>query len=325
MDGRWQADLVCRQTGEHLEVHARALVNAAGPWVEQVLGQIAGINSRRRVRLVKGSHIVTKKFWDGPQAYLLQNTDRRVIFVNPYEGDLALIGTTDIAVDGDPGAVAIEPAEVDYLLAVVNRYFARALSTADVLHSFAGVRPLYDDEAANPSAITRDYVFEVEPERPASGVPPLLSVFGGKITTYRKLAEHALEKLAPFLGTLGPAWTARTPLPGGDMANADFDAFLTGFGREYAWLPADLARHYARLYGTRARDLLGDATGIEGLGHHLGGQLYAREAEYLCRVEWARTADDILERRTKHGLHLGDDQKRSLHLWLQRARPTVDA
>jgi glycerol-3-phosphate dehydrogenase len=146
-----------------------------------------------------------------------------VIFVNPYEGDLALIGTTDIAVDGDPEEVAIEPAEIDYLLAVVNRYFARDLSAADVVDSFAGVRPLYDDEAANPSAITRDYAFEVEPERPAQGLPPLLSVLGGKITTYRKLAEHALEKLAPFLGELGPAWTAAAPLPGGDMANADFE------------------------------------------------------------------------------------------------------
>jgi glycerol-3-phosphate dehydrogenase len=325
VDGRWQVELVCRETGQHLAVRARALVNAAGPWVEQVLGRIAGINSGRRIRLVKGSHIVTQKFWDGPQAYLLQNTDRRVIFVNPYEGDLALIGTTDIAVDGDPEEVAIEPAEIDYLLAVVNRYFARDLTPADVLHSFAGVRPLYDDEAANPSAITRDYVFEVEPERRAQGLPPLLSVFGGKITTYRKLAEHALEKLAPFLGDLGPAWTAGAPLPGGDMANADFDAFLAGLRHEHPWLPPDLARHYARLYGTRARDLLGDAAGIDGLGRHLGGLLYAREADYLCRVEWARTSEDILERRTKHGLHLGDEQKRALRRWLQCQRPTVDA
>jgi glycerol-3-phosphate dehydrogenase len=320
VDGRWRAELVCRETGQHLPVHARALVNAAGPWVEQMLEQIPGIDSRRRIRLVKGSHIVTKKFWDGPQAYLLQNTDRRVIFVNPYEGDLALIGTTDIAVEGEPGEVAVEPAEIDYLLAVVNRYFARELCPGDVVHSFAGVRPLYDDAAANPSAITRDYVFEVEPERPAPGLPPLLSVFGGKITTYRKLAEHALEKLAPFLGDLGPAWTATAPLPGGDMANADFDAFLAALSYQHPWLPADLAQHYARLYGTRARDLLGDATSIEGLGPHLGGLLYAREVDYLCRVEWARTPADILERRTKHGLHLCDDQKRSLHLWLQRAR-----
>jgi glycerol-3-phosphate dehydrogenase len=323
VDGYWQADLVCRENGVRRTVHARALVNAAGPWVEQMLQRLSAIASRRRIRLVKGSHIVTPKFWDGPQAYLLQNTDRRVIFVNPYERDLALIGTTDIAIDGAPDDVAIEPAEVDYLLAVVNRYFSRELSPADVLHSFSGVRPLYDDAAANPSAITRDYVFEIEPERPAQGVPPLLSVFGGKITTYRKLAEHALEKLAPFLGDLGPAWTAHAPLPGGDMA--DFDDFLAGLRQEHAWLPADLARHYARLYGTRARHLLGDATGMESLGRHLGGLLYAREVDYLCRVEWARTPEDILERRTKHGLHLGDDQKRALHLWLERERPTVDA
>lgn len=150
-------------------------------------------------------------------------------------------------------------------------------------------------------------------------------MFGGKITTYRKLAEHALDKLAPFLGGLGPAWTAEAPLPGGDMADTDFDAFLAEFRSQHAWLPEDLAAPYARLYGTRARDLLGDATGIEGLGRQVGGHLCAREVDYLCRVEWARTAEDILERRTKHGLHLGDDQKRSLHLWLQRERPTVDA
>jgi D-erythritol 1-phosphate dehydrogenase len=149
-------------------------------------------------------------------------------------------------------------------------------------------------------------------------------VFGGKITTYRKLAEHALDKLASFLGNLGPAWTAGSPLPGGDMANADFDGFLTGFRQEYAWLPKGLAEHYARLYGIRARDLLCGATGVEDLGRHFGDLLYAREVEYLHRVEWARAADDVLERRTKHGLHLSQEQKRALALWLQRARPTVD-
>jgi glycerol-3-phosphate dehydrogenase len=323
--GRWQVELLSRDTGARQTVHARALVNAAGPWVEQVLAQVAGADSRRRVRLVKGSHIVTPKFWDGPQAYLLQNKDRRVIFVNPYEGDLALIGTTDIAVDGAPEEVAIAPAEIDYLLKVVNRYFAHGPGAADVVYSFAGVRPLYDDKAANPSAITRDYVFEVEPERPAPGRPPLLSVFGGKITTYRRLAEHALAKLAPFLGNLGPPWTAGASLPGGDIADADFDGFLVKFRREYPWLPADLATHYARLYGTRARHLLDGASGLADLGRHLGGLLYVREVDYLCRFEWARSAEDILERRTKHGLHLSEAQKHSLRRWLQRERPTVDA
>ncbi|MGH6912135.1 MAG: glycerol-3-phosphate dehydrogenase [Geminicoccales bacterium] len=323
--GHWQAELACRRTGERRAVRARALVNAAGPWVEQMLGRVAGVDSRRRIRLIKGSHIVTEKFWDGPQAYLLQNTDKRVIFVNPYEGDLALIGTTDIAVEGEPDSAAVEPAEIEYLLAVVNRYFARELAPADVLHSFSGVRPLYDDEASNPSAITRDYVFEVEPARRAPDLPPILSVFGGKITTYRKLAEHALEKLAPYFDRMGSAWTAGAPLPGGDMPDADFDGFLAGLEQEHPWLPADLALHYARLYGTRARDLLGDAAGVEALGEHLGGQLYGREVEYLRRIEWAQTAEDILERRTKHGLHLSRDQKLALGRWLACERPTVDA
>jgi glycerol-3-phosphate dehydrogenase len=320
----WQAELVCRQSGERRMVHARALVNAAGPWVEQVLGRVAGSNSRRRVRLIKGSHIVTEKFWDGPQAYLLQNTDKRVIFVNPYEGDLALIGTTDIAVDGEPESVAIEQAEIDYLLAVVNRYFEHEVTTADIVHSFAGVRPLYDDDATNPSAVTRDYVFEVEPEQPKPGLAPMLSVFGGKITTYRKLAEHALAKLAPHFDRLGPAWTARAALPGGDMA-AGFDRFLAAFEQGHAWLPAGLAEHYARLYGTRARDLLGAAAGIPDLGQYFGEQLYEREVDYLCRIEWARTAEDVLERRTKCGLHLSESQKRALDHWFERQRPRVDA
>jgi glycerol-3-phosphate dehydrogenase len=320
VDGHWQIQMACRETGDQRTIHARAIVNAAGPWVEQVLERVVGINSRRRVRLIKGSHIVTRKFWEGPQAYLLQNTDKRVVFVNPYEGDLALIGTTDIAVDGEPEAVAIEPAEIDYLLAIVNRYFARDLTAADVVHSFSGVRPLYDDDQDNPSAITRDYVLEVEPDRPASDRPPILSVFGGKITTYRKLAEHAMTKLEPFLDGLGPPWTARAPLPGGDMAGADFDRFLAGFKVEHPWLTPDLAEHYARLYGTRARDVLGDASDIEGLGQHLGGRLYARELAYLCRVEWARTAEDVLQRRTKHGLHLHEDERRRLDsLLLSRA------
>ncbi len=322
-DGVWQVELLCRESGERRTVHARALVNAAGPWVEQVLGRVTGANSAR-VRLVKGSHIVTRKFWDGPQAYLLQNTDKRVIFVNPYEGDLALIGTTDIAV-GEPDGVAIEAAEIDYLLAVVNRYFERQLTATDVVHSFAGVRALYDDDADSPSAVTRDYVLEVEPVRPTPDVAPMLTVFGGKITTYRKLAEHAASRLAPFFEGMAPAWTAQRPLPGGDMADGDFEGFLTGLQQTYAWLPAGLARHYARLYGTRAGTLLGDATGIECLGRHLGGLLYGCEVDYLRRVEWARTAEDILQRRTKHGLHLSAHERRGVETWLRHRQPAASA
>jgi glycerol-3-phosphate dehydrogenase len=253
------------------------------------------------VRLVKGSHIVTRKFWDGPQAYLLQNSDGRVIFVNPYEGDLTLIGTTDIPYDGRAEDVAIDSGEIAYLLAAVNRYTRTRLTPADVLHSFSGVRPLYDDKAANPSAVTRDYVFDIDG---GGETAPLLSIFGGKITTYRKLAEHALERLRPFLPKLGPAWTAKAPLPGGDMPGADFEAFFRTFRGGHGWLPMPVARHYARLYGTRAERLLAGARSLGDLGRHLGGTLYEREIAYLQDVEWARTAEDILERRTKYGLHL---------------------
>ncbi len=201
----WLVELEDRRDQSRRTIRARCVVNAAGPWVETVLGRVAGINSRRQVRLVKGSHIITPKFWEGSQAYLLQNTDKRVIFVNPYEGDKALIGTTDIPVEDDPAEVKAEPAEIDYLLAIVNRYFEHGPGRDDVEATFAGVRPLYDDAAENPSAVTRDYVFDVEPESPAGGRAPMLSVFGGKITTYRKLAEHALDKLAPFF----PADAAR--------------------------------------------------------------------------------------------------------------------
>jgi glycerol-3-phosphate dehydrogenase len=308
-DDYWLVALKDTETGGTRTARARVLVNAAGPWVEDVLGRVSGINGSRRVRLVKGSHIVVRKFWDGPQAYLLQNTDKRVIFVNPYEGDLALIGTTDIPYEGRAEDVAADQGEVAYLLGAVNRYMRRELTEADVLHSFSGVRPLYDDNAENPSAVTRDYMFEIDG---GGSAPPLLSVFGGKITTYRRLAEHALDQLRPFLPTAGVAWTASAHLPGGDMPNADFDAFLGGFQRAHSWLPADLARHYARLYGTRAEHLLDGARSLGDLGAHLGGTLYEREVTYLSVVEWARSAEDILDRRTKHGLHLGPEARAAL-------------
>jgi glycerol-3-phosphate dehydrogenase len=319
----WVAELLDEATGRRRTVRARCLVNAAGPWVEQVLGRVAGVNSRRNVRLVKGSHLVMRKFWEGPQAYLLQNTDRRVIFVNPYEGDLALIGTTDIPYEGEPNDVACEADEVAYLLGVLNRYFERQHTPDDVLHRFSGVRPLYDDAAANPSAVTRDYVFDVEA---GEGRAPILSVFGGKITTYRKLAEHALDKLKPFFPAMQPAWTAGARLPGGDIPNADADAYLATVTRRHPWLPAPLAEHYVRLYGTRLEGLLAGAGKLADLGRHFGGQLYEREARFLIAEEWAITADDILERRTKHARHLAPEQQRAFAEWLaeQRVGPPLE-
>jgi glycerol-3-phosphate dehydrogenase len=268
------------------------------------------------VRLVKGSHIVVPKFWDGPQAYLFQNHDKRVIFVNPYEGDLCLIGTTDVPYAGAAEDAAVDEDEVDYLLSAVNRYVRRELTRADIHHAFSGVRPLYDDNAANPSAVTRDYVFDTDG---GDGRAPMLSVFGGKITTYRKLAEHAMAELTAVFPKMKAAWTARAPLPGGEFPDADFTAFLAEWQRRHAWLPPDLARHYARLYGTRADEVVGNVRSLSGLGRHFGGLLYEREARYLRDAEWAQTAEDILHRRTKHGLHLDRSVREAFENWLRAA------
>jgi D-erythritol 1-phosphate dehydrogenase len=286
-----------------------------------VLGR-TGRNAGNRVRLVKGSHIITRKFWEGDQAYLLQNTDKRVIFVNPYEGDLTLIGTTDIPVEGSPDDVSAAPSEVEYLLSVVNRYFDVTLAPSDVLHTFSGVRPLFDDKADNPSAVTRDYVFDVDAP---DGEAPALSIFGGKITTYRKLAEHALDRLKPFFPAMGPPWTSRAALPGGDMADGDFAAFLAEQASRYPWLDPALARGYARRYGTRMASLLDGASGPADLGRHFGAGLHEREARYLMAQEWAMAAPDILERRTKHGLHLSPPQRAAFEAWMVEGEGAIPA
>lgn len=300
----WRLEMKGEDGATHI-VRARALVNAAGPWVQDVVQGVAGLNSVHSVRLVKGSHVVVPKFWSGPQAYLLQNEDRRVIFVNPYEDDLALIGTTDIAYDGRAEDVAIDDAEISYLLGVLRRYFRAPPREGEVVHAFSGVRPLYDDNAENPSAVTRDYVFEVHGTPEA---PPLLSIFGGKITTYRRLAEQALQRLEPWFPKMSSVWTAGRPLPGGDIGGS-FDDFIVGLARDYPDLPRKLVHHYARLYGTRARELLGSARISVDLGHHFGGDFYEREAAFLREKEWAARAADFLDRRTKHGLHLTAAQR----------------
>jgi glycerol-3-phosphate dehydrogenase len=279
--------------------------------VLDVIHRVAGSNTTRNVRLVKGSHVIVPKFWEGAQAYLVQNTDRRVIFVNPYEGDKALIGTTDIPYEGRPEAVEASEDEIDYLLAAVNRYFKPQLRRSDVIESFSGVRPLYDDGQGNPSAVTRDYVFDLD----ATGGAPVLNVFGGKITTFRKLAEHALDKLAPSFPAMGRAWTARAPLPGGDMPDADFESFLAALEAEHPWLPRPLAKHYARHYGTRVRALIGSARRVEDLGRCFGPLLYEAEAEYLRASEWAQEAGDVLDRRTKHGLTMTAEERQRFVDW----------
>ena len=293
-------------------VEARALVNAAGPWVDIVLHKALGRHDAPHVRMVKGSHIVVPRLYDGDQAYILQNPDKRIVFAIPYEGQFTLIGTTDEPYEGDPAKVEISPAETDYLCAVINRYFERQIAPADVVWSYAGVRPLYDDAAANASAVTRDYVLQLNVG--AGGEAALLSVYGGKITTYRRLAEHALEKLAPHLKRIGRPWTAGQPLPGGDIG--DFARFLSAFEVRHPWAPQDLAARLVRAYGSRADAIVGAAAGLADLGRDFGGGLTEAEVVYLVSHEWARTAEDILWRRSKLGLHTGAETAAALRDWL---------
>ena len=303
-------------SGEVQEFEAKVLVNAAGPWVTDIVTRVAGANSARNVRLVKGSHIIVPKFWQGEQAYLVQNHDKRVIFINPYEGNKALIGTTDIAYDGRPEEVTASAEEITYLLDAVNRYFKEQLTHDDVETSFSGVRPLFDDGQGNPSAVTRDYVFDLD----ETGGAPLLNIFGGKITTFRELAERGMHRLAKIFPQMGADWTEHAPLPGGDMEAADYDGFRARVARDYPWMPRALRRHYGRLYGTRIAQIVGEATAFDGLGRHFGGALYEAEARYLIQHEWAQTAEDILWRRTKHRLHLSAQEQADFAQWFADQR-----
>ena len=313
----WRATIVGGDGAR--EVRARALVNAAGPWVAEVLARIPGARTDRGVRLVKGSHIVVPRLYEGAHAFTLQNPDRRVVFAIPYEGRFTLIGTTDEPWQGAPAKAKIGAGETRYLLDTANRYFERQLSEADIAWSFAGIRPLYDDHAGSASAVTRDYVLDLDA---GEGQAPLLSVFGGKITTYRRLADRALGELARFLPDAGAAWTAGAPLPGGDMA--DFDAFADALIRARPGLPPALLRRLARAYGTRVERLLGGAATLGDLGEDFGGGLTAREVDYLREAEWARTAEDVLFRRSKLGLHgpAGTAERVASYLDAKRITPS---
>ncbi|QQA41420.1 glycerol-3-phosphate dehydrogenase [Pelagovum pacificum] len=310
-DGAWICTTKDSLTGEERTFRAKVVVNAAGPWVSDVIQRVAGANSSRNVRLVKGSHIIVPKFWEGPNSYLVQNHDKRVIFINPYEGNKALIGTTDVAYEGDAANPEIADDEIEYLLAAVNRYFKEKLRREDILETFSGVRALFDDGQGNPSAVTRDYVFDLE-ER---GDAPLLNVFGGKITTFRELAEHGIRKLGKFFPDMGKDWTHGAALPGGDIEKADYELFRETMKAQYPWMPRDLREHYGRLYGARITMIAGKATSLADLGQHFGGHLYEAEARYLVAHEWARTAEDILWRRTKHRLHLTDAEQAAFANW----------
>ncbi|MFO1071856.1 MAG: glycerol-3-phosphate dehydrogenase [Geminicoccaceae bacterium] len=310
-NGRWLAELSDGRT-----VRARALVNATGPWVSSFLEDGLDARSAKRVRLVKGSHLVVPRLHAGEQAYILQNDDQRIVFVLPFEGAFSLVGTTDVPFAGDPAQPAISEAETAYLCRAVNRYFRREIGPADVVWSYAGVRPLYDDASGDASAVTRDYVFDLDG---SDGRAPLLSVFGGKITTYRKLAEHALARLQPLLGGGRGAWTATAPLPGGDLPDADPERFLAAARHLHPWVPEPLLARWARSYGTRLDRVIGTAGRPGDLGADLGGGLHEAELGYLARSEWARTGEDVLWRRSRLGLHLDRGAQERVEAWFAAA------
>ncbi|MGH8227648.1 MAG: glycerol-3-phosphate dehydrogenase [Steroidobacteraceae bacterium] len=309
--GGWTADCRDLATQRRIRIRAAALANAAGCWVEPVR-RAADLPARALVRLVKGSHIVVPRLFAGEAAYLLQNPDRRVIFAIPYERDLTLIGTTDVPYSGDPREVCVSPQEVEYLCAGVNRYFKSAVRARDVVWRYAGVRALHESHAARAQAVTRDYALELE--RSSAG-PVILSVIGGKLSTYRSLAEAALRKLRPFIGGSAHSWTGETPLPGGDAGPPA--ALAARALSRWPFLPVSLARRLAHTYGTRMERILGSAASLAGLGAEFGGGLTAAEVDYLKAQEWAVTAEDILWRRTKLGLELTPAAQANLESYLQ--------
>lgn len=300
----WRCRLKNMETGAQKQISARAIVNAAGPWVMDAASRIGGFQTARRLRLVKGSHLVVRRQWPEEHGYFLQTADGRLMEAFPYEEDFTSIGTTDEPWEGAPEDVVIAEKEIDYMLAEVNRFFRRPVTRGDIVWRYSGVRPLFEvggGRDANLSTLTRDYSFEITH---ADGQAALLTVFGGKLTTHRKMAEQAVGKLAPYLNLKSPSRTAAETLPGGDFGNEAFEGFEFSLLRAYPGFPAAQIRRYARLYGTRARELLADAGSPADLGRCLGADLHEREVEFQMSTEWARTAEDIVWRRTKLGLRL---------------------
>ncbi len=309
----WIVEAFDDVSGQTLSWRAKGIVNATGPWVKQFYDDGLQLKSPRGIRLIKGSHIVVPKVHNEPQAYILQNEDSRIVFVIPWLDEFSIIGTTDVEYHGEPHDVTIDENEIDYLLNVYNNHFKKPLSRKDIVWTYSGVRPLCDDESDSPQAVTRDYTLEVEDEK---GQAPILSVFGGKLTTYRKLAEHALDKLAHYYPTMGPAWTKNGKLPGGDIGTADRDSYAAELSRRHTWLPEVMARRYARTYGSHSEIILAGAGSLHDLGECFGHDFYESELRYLVEHEWVHHLDDALWRRTKLGMWLNEAERQRVADWL---------
>ncbi len=321
-NGAWSISARDTITGEDSTFNARVLVNATGPWVSGFLSQTVAserINpGRSGTRKVKGSHLIVKKWFDHDRAYILQNDDERIVFVLPFEDDYVLVGTTDVDYEGDPASVAMTDDEREYLLRCVRDYFAHPVSDDDVVGDFAGVRPLYDDGVSKAQETTRDYVLTYDKTRDGAGI---LNIFGGKLTTYRKLAEAALVKIGRDIGELQPSWTADSPLPGGHFAPAERIDRQKEYLRRYPGIPPRLLIRWFRSYGTDLEKMLEEVEGIEDLGDHFGETLYERELRWMVENEWARTAEDVLWRRSKLGLKAANINVEALARWLDAHAP----
>ncbi|APE04554.1 glycerol-3-phosphate dehydrogenase [Alteromonas sp. RW2A1] len=298
--------------GKTFIVKAKSIVNATGPWAVSFLDRLVDVKNPNAMRMVKGSHFVVPKLYDTDEAYILQNKDGRIVFVIPYEDDFSLVGTTDEDFQGDPLDAAISDDETRYLIDVVNTYFKTKISTEDIVHSYSGVRPLLEEKNASAQELTRDYKVELKGE---VGEPVLLNIFGGKITTYRKLAEHAVDKLVSCFPRAKKAWTREAPLPGG--AFSDKASLSAELKSSYPWLPESVIQRYVRQYGLLCHKFLTGASGLNDLGQDFGAQLFEAEIDYLIEHEWALTIEDVLWRRTKHGLRLNDIQKESLSNYIE--------
>ncbi len=317
-DGVWKLTLRDEKTSRLYEIRASTLVNAAGPWVNDVLTSTLACEAPAPVRLVKGSHIVVPSLYSHDHCYIFQNSDGRVFFAIPFESNFTLIGTTDLDYAGDPDAVAATEDEIAYLCGAASEYFAAPVAPDQVKWTYSGVRPLYDDGASAAQAATRDYVLKLDGK---AGEPPLLSVFGGKITTYRRLAESALAMLARHLPPPRRAtgWTGREPLPGGDFPMQGFAALTDSTRQRYPFLGEETVRRLARAYGTRATQILNGAKSLADLGKIFGADLSEAEVRYLMRAEWASSAEDVLWRRTKLGLRFSVDQVAELAEFMNQA------
>ncbi|OED41975.1 glycerol-3-phosphate dehydrogenase [Endozoicomonas sp. (ex Bugula neritina AB1)] len=310
-NGYWRVVLQNQITGEERTITARVLVNATGPWVTDFIKDGVQQKSSRRIRLIKGSHIVVRKLHDEDRAYILQNDDQRIVFVIPYLDQFSLIGTTDVEYKGDPSEVGCSEQEIEYLCAVVNRHYQKKINSEDIIWTYSGVRPLCEDESSDPQAVTRDYTFEVDD---AEGEAPLLSIFGGKLTTYRKLAEHAMDSIAGYFSEIGSAWTASSRLPGAQ----DVGQCATQLKQQYDWLPDSLIQRFSTCYGSLAFHILAQCESVSDMGEYFGGGLYQVEVDYLIRDEWVHTVEDLIWRRSKLGLFLNEVEQKKLSVYISQ-------